>query len=177
MTSTIHDDQYTVLIVSRWMLLRMRNVSDKRCRENQNTHIVLINFFSKIIPFVRYFGKNMVEPQRPQITIWRMRFACWISTATSTHPEYVKLLHNNDSYVNAPHCYVICTSPVFFSITLYESQCWRRHVLLAVIWFRLVEVWPVLSAAMCVTRHQNMDVCSHAIPQRTNLDVCKAQLL
>jgi hypothetical protein len=32
----------------------------------------------------------MVEPERPQITtIWRMRFACWITKATHTVSEYV----------------------------------------------------------------------------------------
>jgi len=33
----------------------MRNVSDKRCRENQNTHFVFSNFFffPKILPFMR----------------------------------------------------------------------------------------------------------------------------
>jgi len=31
----------------------MRNVVDKRCRENQNTHFVYSNFFSKIVPFKR----------------------------------------------------------------------------------------------------------------------------
>jgi len=31
----------------------MRNVSDKRCRENQNTHFMFDNFFPKILPFVR----------------------------------------------------------------------------------------------------------------------------
>jgi hypothetical protein len=29
--------------------------------------------------------KNIVERGRPQITIWRMRFACWITKATHTH--------------------------------------------------------------------------------------------
>jgi hypothetical protein len=35
--------------------------------------------------------KNNVEPDRPQMAIWRMRFACWISKATHTHThsEYV----------------------------------------------------------------------------------------
>ena len=32
---TVHEDQYTFLIVSRLVLLRLRNVSDKSCRENQ----------------------------------------------------------------------------------------------------------------------------------------------
>ena len=33
--------------------------------------------------------KNMVEPDRPQMTIWRMRIACWIIKGTDTHTEYV----------------------------------------------------------------------------------------
>jgi len=45
-TGTLHEDQYTFLIISRSFLLRMRNVSDKSCRENQNTCFVFSNFFS-----------------------------------------------------------------------------------------------------------------------------------
>ena len=33
--------------------------------------------------------KNMVERGRPQMTIWRMRIACWIPKATNTHSEFV----------------------------------------------------------------------------------------
>jgi hypothetical protein len=33
---TLHEDLFTFLIISRSILLRMRNVSDKICRENQN---------------------------------------------------------------------------------------------------------------------------------------------
>jgi hypothetical protein len=36
--------------------------------------------------------KNTVEPDRPQMTIWRMRIACWIPKATNTHSEYVILI-------------------------------------------------------------------------------------
>ena len=35
--------------------------------------------------------KNIVEPDRPQVTIWRMRIACWIPKATITHSVYVTL--------------------------------------------------------------------------------------
>jgi len=35
----------------------MRNISVKRCRENQNTHIMSCNFSSKIPPFMRQCGK------------------------------------------------------------------------------------------------------------------------
>jgi hypothetical protein len=30
------------------------DVSDKSCREKQNTHYVLSNFFSKIVPFMAH---------------------------------------------------------------------------------------------------------------------------
>jgi len=36
---TLHD-QYTLMIISRSALLRMRRVSDRSCRENQNTFYV-----------------------------------------------------------------------------------------------------------------------------------------
>jgi len=92
----------------------MRNVSDKRCRENQNTHFVFSNFFSKIVPFMRKRGKNIVERGRAQMTIWRMRIECWISKATNTHTHRVC----------NPHCFstttmVTQTRP---NITLYV-QC------------------------------------------------------
>ena len=35
--------------------------------------------------------ENTVEPGRPQMTGWRMRIACWIPKAKSTHSEYVIL--------------------------------------------------------------------------------------
>jgi hypothetical protein len=41
----LHEDRYSIFIISRSVLLRMRNVSDKSCRENQNTHFVFGDFF------------------------------------------------------------------------------------------------------------------------------------
>jgi hypothetical protein len=37
MMGTLRDDQYTFLIISRSVIIRMGNVSEKSCRENQNT--------------------------------------------------------------------------------------------------------------------------------------------
>jgi len=36
--------------------------------------------------------KNMVEKDRPQMTIWPMRFACLITNATDTNTEYTILI-------------------------------------------------------------------------------------
>ena len=45
---TIHEDQYTFLILSHSVLLRMGNVSDISCGENQHTHILCSrNFYRK----------------------------------------------------------------------------------------------------------------------------------
>jgi hypothetical protein len=35
--------------------------------------------------------KNIVEPGRPPMKIWRVRFTCWIPKATNTHSRYVTL--------------------------------------------------------------------------------------
>jgi len=35
---------------------------------------------------------NTVEPDRSQMTIWRMRFACWITKATYAHSECVTVI-------------------------------------------------------------------------------------
>ena len=36
--------------------------------------------------------RNVVEPDRPQMTISGMRIACWTAKATDTHSEYVILI-------------------------------------------------------------------------------------
>jgi len=41
------------MIISRSVLLTMRNVSDKNCRENQDTHFVFSDCLPKIVPCVR----------------------------------------------------------------------------------------------------------------------------
>jgi len=42
-TGTLHEDQYTFLIISRSVLPRMSNFSDNSCTGNQNTHF--LDFF------------------------------------------------------------------------------------------------------------------------------------
>ena len=38
---------------------------------------------------MRKCGKNIVQPDMPQTSIWRMRIAHWIPKATNTHSECV----------------------------------------------------------------------------------------
>jgi hypothetical protein len=87
-------NQYTFLITSRSVLPKMRNMSDKSCRENQNTHFVFCNFFFSPENRAVYeiMWKNMVETGRSQLTIRRMRIARWIPNATNKHSEYVTVI-------------------------------------------------------------------------------------
>ena len=89
---TLHEDKYTFLIISRSVLLRMRNVSDKFFTEHQSTHFTFNNFFLENPTFYETTWKNIVERSKPQTTIGRMSIACWINNATYTHSEYAILI-------------------------------------------------------------------------------------
>ena len=69
----------------------MRNVSDKSWSETQNTHFKINFFFSENGDVFEIMCKNNAEPDRPQLTIRRMRIACSIPKGRVTHSEYVIL--------------------------------------------------------------------------------------
>jgi len=46
--SSLHKDLWTLMITPHSVILRKRNVSDKSCRENQNTHFMFNIFFWKL---------------------------------------------------------------------------------------------------------------------------------
>ena len=85
MTDTLHEDQYTCFTISRSILLRIKNISDKICRENQNTRFVFSNLLKCCVFDVeKYGGARQVTGS----IIWRKRFACWINKAADTHSYY-----------------------------------------------------------------------------------------
>ena len=63
-------------IISRSVLLKMKNVLDKTCRENYSTYCTFNNFFFLNRDLCEKLWKNNVEPGRARMTIWRMRDAC-----------------------------------------------------------------------------------------------------
>jgi len=75
------------LAISRSVILRMKNVSDKSCRENKKTHFVFSNLFSKIVPFMRKFGKILQSGAGRR----------WQHGACALHAGYLKLqIHTQD---------------------------------------------------------------------------------
>jgi hypothetical protein len=77
------------MIISRSVLLRMKNVSDNSCRENENTHVMfnIFFFFFENRAVYDITCKNTVQTGRPHMTIWRTAY--WIPKATNTHQECV----------------------------------------------------------------------------------------
>ena len=74
-------DVFTFMTISHWIVLRMRNVSNRSCTENQNTHFMFSDFFSWKLCLLWYNVEKYGGADRPQ-TIWRMRVACLMSNAT-----------------------------------------------------------------------------------------------
>jgi len=61
--------------------------------EKIETHVLCstISFFENRA-FYEKMWKNIVEPGRPNMTIWRTRIESWIPKATNIYSEYVMLI-------------------------------------------------------------------------------------
>ena len=79
-TGTLHEDQYTFVIISRSFHLTVRNISGKIIRENQNPNFVFSNFFFCFPKIVRSEDSVTRFRTATQATddniIQRMRIAC-----------------------------------------------------------------------------------------------------
>jgi len=49
-------------------------------------------FFFETRAVYEIMWKNIVEQSRPQMTVWHMRIACWLTKGTHTHSDYVILI-------------------------------------------------------------------------------------
>jgi hypothetical protein len=110
---TLHGDHYTFLTMSRSVLLRMKNISDKSYRLSQNT-LFKFNKHIKKLCCLWYNVENFVELDRLQMTIWSMSFTCQITQTTDTHSEYAiviafpqqQWLHKHASVLH--YTYIAC---------------------------------------------------------------------
>ena len=81
--------QIYILIISRSVLLRMKKFQTKVV-EKIRTRILgsITIFFSENRAVYEIMWKNIKEPSRPQMTIWRMRIAFHITKAAHTPSIY-----------------------------------------------------------------------------------------
>ena len=133
MTDILHEYQCTCMTIFRFILLRMRNYLDKSCRENPNAHVMFDNLLFVNCAFCEITWKSIVKPDRQQMTLWRMRFACWITKASNKHSEYVILIAfpQQKWFRNVPqryvYTYIVC--PVYtLRLSDIKTISHRRHV-------------------------------------------------
>jgi hypothetical protein len=108
--------------------------------EKIKAHILCSITFFDIYAIYGIMWKNIVEPGRPQMTVWRMCIACWIPKATNTHFECVILIAFplqqwllecisvlSYTYIVYHACYTVCHCCVlggnYFLQHLYSSFC------------------------------------------------------
>jgi len=62
--------------------------------EKIQTHTLcsIFNFYLENRAVCEIMWKNIVEPSRPQMTIWCMYIACWIPKGTNTFLHYVIII-------------------------------------------------------------------------------------
>jgi hypothetical protein len=106
----------------------MRNVSNKRRRENQSSKFKFHIVFPKILPFMR-MSKNVVEPERPQVAIWRSA-ECWIIKATRVHPR-ASARAPTDTHIHAcasgqTHTHAFARAPTEICKTFPRQQWFRK---------------------------------------------------
>ena len=104
-TGTLLEEVRKFVTISRWIILRLRNVSDRSCIENQNT--LFFSFFRKSCRLCHNVEKyDMI---RPQMRIRRRCCACRITKATDTKAICNNWLffHGNNSYTNV-YMYIAC---------------------------------------------------------------------
>ena len=120
MKTDVHFLSYLAHFTYEWEMFQTKVV------QKIKTHILCsVTFFLKSCRLWDNVGKNIVQRGRPQMAIWRMRIACWITKATNTHSEYVILFfcfsHHNNGCTNAPQRYVIRTLPILFILHRISS--------------------------------------------------------
>jgi hypothetical protein len=128
----------------------MKNVSDKFVKKIK-TRFLERFFLSRAVYVIMW--KNIVEPDRPQVTVWRTRMACWITMTTDTHSEYViqfilplqQILHECPSLLC--NTYIDCL--VILLAQIEKSNCARnwaatlnkftnRHCTASLLWIGVV---------------------------------------
>jgi hypothetical protein len=91
--STLHEDLCTFMIMYRWIILKLRKVSDEFVGKIK-PHILCskASFRKSCLLWDNVENYGTARQATDDNIIWRMRFACWVTKAIDTHSEYVILI-------------------------------------------------------------------------------------
>jgi len=146
------------MITSRSVFLKMRDISDKFVEKNK-TNILWSKTLFFNGAFYEIMRKNIVQPDRPQLTTWRMRIPCWMTKATNTQSQYIILiafslqqwLHERASLLCYSTCLVLILLQViilviFHEVFVLQPSCFRR------LCFKTVLLQEILISEQSITR-------------------------
>jgi len=110
--------------------LRERKICQTKFVEKAKAHILYSITFIWKRALCEIVWKNTVKPDRPEMTIMRIRIACWITNATNTHSEYeiltalppLQWLHEHVSILR--YTYMACP---FFTLW-HKLKNFRKNV-------------------------------------------------
>ena len=118
---------YLAQFFLEWEMLRIKYVG----KFKQHIFCSITHFENPLVYDIMW--KTFVESDRPQMTIWRMRIACWIPKAANT----LKICNTycftrNNGCKNTPQCYIACflSNNVIYSWKFksgYMKTKWLRH--------------------------------------------------
>jgi hypothetical protein len=151
-TRTLHEDQCTFVVISRPVLLRVRNVSDKSCRENQSTHFSPVFFFQKSSRLWDNVEKYRTAGQATDDNmVRRMRFAWWVTKVTNTHSQYVILI----AFPRQQWLRERVSLLLYVHLTSSAVLCWHNHTYLISGHFLLFSV-PVVTLCTSILNIQTL---------------------
>jgi len=106
MKSSLHEDQYPCLVTYRSVFFRNRNLSDKCCRENQNTPLKLKNFFPNKCNIETRLGNHYCSGMNNK------SYILWVCVCSLGYPA---------CNAHAPY-YNLCRLAVFYFSTLSNKR-------------------------------------------------------
>jgi hypothetical protein len=113
---TVDEDINTFMTICQWILLRTRNVSEKKVVEkSKHTFHVQYFFFS----WQSYHLWDVEKYCRARKAtnyniIWSRKDVIHVLAITARIQTQSWLLHGNNRYANMPQCYIIHILPVMF---------------------------------------------------------------
>jgi hypothetical protein len=133
--------QYLTQLFLEWEILEIKDTNKTK------THIPCSATFSENRAVYETKSKNMVEPGRPQIAIWR-RVACWIGKATRaqvyTRAQAPTLTHARArAHTHTEKQIILIAFP--WQQWLYKNVSMLRYT------YKVVQIWPGLFVCKQVT--------------------------
>jgi hypothetical protein len=123
-TNTLHEDVFTFMTISRWILIIMRNILNKIVEKIKIHILYSVTFSRKSCCLWDNVEKYDGAREARSDYVCRMRFSCWINKATCAHS------HSHAHAPAHPHTHThahtqreICNTCCFFTTTIIP---WKR---------------------------------------------------